>query len=108
MGTSIRKKLREALAERDLARAENLSIRIRATHAHEAVYRAMSLPPDEALASLQDEGFVHRAIHDIFDGPDGTAVYPLDQSILDHITALEKRALMAEQRASSSSSPSSS
>lgn len=84
-------------AERDEARAENMAIRVRVTRAHEAVYRAMFLPAEEALAALQDEGSVHRAIHDIFCGPEGTAAYPLDKALRAHVDGLERRSLAAEQ-----------
>jgi hypothetical protein len=84
------------LVERDEARAENLSIRTRATRAHEAAYRAMNMPAEDALAALQDDGDVHRAIHEIFCGPDGTAAYPLDEAIRAHIGNMEKRAVRAE------------
>lgn len=88
----------EARRERDEARSENMAIRVRVTRAHEAVYRAMSLPAQEALAALQDEGVVHQAIHGIFCGPEGTAAYPLDEALRVHLDELGKRSLAAENK----------
>lgn len=82
--------------ERDACQRETYAIRLRATDAHAAVYRAMKAPPEEALAALQDEGYVHRAVHGIFCGPEGTSAYPVDEAIQLHIQALGQRALRAE------------
>jgi len=41
------------------------AMKLRALAAHAAIWRAMNLPPNEALAALQDDGIVHQAIHDI-------------------------------------------
>jgi len=82
--------------ERDQARAENYSIRLRVCDAHAAVYRAMRATPAEALAALGDEGYVHLAVHAVLCGPDGTAAYPIEEALRLHIEALGARALRAE------------
>jgi hypothetical protein len=82
-----------------VARAENYAIRMRACCAHAAVYRAMRSTPTEALAACQDHGYLHEAIHAIFDGPDGTAGARVDAAIEAHIAALGERALRAEAMA---------
>lgn len=82
--------------ERDEARAENAAIRIRTCDAHAAVYRAMRAGAVEALAALQDDGYVHRAVHAVLDGPEGTSAVRLDAAVQSHLIALGERALRAE------------
>lgn len=78
------------------ARTENAAIRLRVCDAHAAVYRAMRAPPEESLAALQDDGYVHEAVHRILAGPDGTAQAAWDAATRDHLAALGERALRAE------------
>ncbi|WP_438029057.1 hypothetical protein [Sorangium sp. So ce233] len=83
-------------AQLEAARKENAAIRLRACDAHAAVYRAMRSSPEEALAALQDDGYVHEAVHRILAGPDGTAQAAWDAAAREHLAALGERALRAE------------
>lgn len=83
-------------AQLEAARMENAAIRLRACDAHAAVYRAMRSSPEEAFAAVQDDGYVHEAVHRILAGPDGTAQAAWDAAARDHLAALGERALRAE------------
>lgn len=92
----LREGVRGLDGELDAARMENAAIRLRACDAHAAVYRAMRASPEEAYAALQDDGYVHEAVHRVLDGPDGTAQAQWDAATRDHVAALGERALRAE------------
>ncbi len=92
----LQQRLAETEARLQASLAENAAIRLRACDAHAAVYRAMRAPAEEAIAALQDDGYVHEAVHRILAGPDGTAQARWDAAARDHLAALGERALRAE------------
>jgi hypothetical protein len=92
----LRERLAATEARLDAALTENATIRLRACDAHAAVFRAMRAPQGEALAALQDDGYVHEAVHRVLDGSDGTAEARWDEATRKHIEALVERAIRAE------------
>ncbi len=64
------------------------ALKLRACDAHAAVWQASKLTPEKALEALQDEGFVHQAIHDILKIP----IPPeMEHELLRHIEKQDQR-----------------
>lgn len=86
------RRLKEALTE-------NAAIRLRACDAHEACWRAMRGTPYEAFAAVQDDGYLHAAVHRVLDGPEGTAQARWDAATREHLEQIGERVIRAELEA---------
>lgn len=95
----LRRQLADVETRLGAALTENAAIRLRACDAHEAVWRAMRDTPEAVVAAVQDDGYLHAAIHRVLAGPDGTAQARWDAAARDHIEALGERVIRAELEA---------
>lgn len=65
--------------------------RLRACDAHAAVWRAMQSSPAEALAACQDDGYLHLAVHSVFQIDTDIGNIDLDAELMRHIAAQDER-----------------
>lgn len=65
------------------------SIRIRALKVHAELWRAMNDTPENALAALRDDGYLHAAVHALLAGDD--AMTPAPDAWAAHVAAQDER-----------------